>query len=279
LKVRTHPDGLNITAANKIRSGTKLQVAFSGQLSQVTVFQKDQDIQEHNFKHTDQWLTKLGANDSIDGSRLIWKGVDSRSTMGFLSNFRTHPACRKAETDLLNKYIEKLNTYGELVDWTIVLLQSSRSKNKYPIAGNEIGLIERADTTEADQTKASDLYMLANSNILNPSDESIDLTENQMQDALELTISDWKKGNSRSKNKPERPSGRFIRKIRKPQKGLLLIYPLDHNLVTHNGETFSGTPIIGFALSFPTGSKDEKVEYQVNTRYWQDRYSEDESDA
>ena len=38
LKVRTHPDGLNITAANKIRNGTRLQVSFSGQLSQTTFF-------------------------------------------------------------------------------------------------------------------------------------------------------------------------------------------------------------------------------------------------
>jgi hypothetical protein len=59
----------------------------------------------------------------------------------------------------------------------------------------------------------------------------------------------------------------------------LLIYPLDHNKITFKGEKFTDKPIIGFVVSFPKGSRDDIVEYQVNTRYWQDRYDEKGDDA
>lgn len=274
LKVRTHPDGLNITAANKIRNGTRLQVAFSGQLSQTTVFQKDQSIQEFNFEHTETWLQKLGESDVVERNKRIWRSIDAGAITKFLADFRTHPACRKAETDLLNKYIEKLSEYGELVDWTVALLESSTPENSFSIAGKKAGLIKRTD-----QSPETDLYMLAKSNILNPPDQYIDLTKDEKDEALFDTVEAWKERKSRAKKQPVEPSGPFIRKARPKQQGLLLIYPLDHNSVTHDGNKFSEKPIIGFAVSFPKGSKDEKIEYQVNTRYWQDRYGEEDDDA
>lgn len=274
LKVRTHPNGLNITAANKIRNGTRLQVAFSGQLSQTTVFQKERSIQEHNFEHTDVWLQKLGESDLVERNKRVWKSIEAETIKEFLADFRTHPACRKAETDLLNKYIEKLNEYGELKDWTVALLESSTSENSYTIAGKDVGLIKRTD-----KTPETDLYMLANSNILNPPDQYIDLTKDEQNQALCETVEAWSEGKSRAKKMPVEPSGPFIREARPKNKGLLLIYPLDHNLVRDDGNKFSDKPIIGFAVSFPKGSRDEKIEYQVNTRYWQDRYGEEDDDA
>lgn len=274
LKVRTHPDGLNITAANKIRNGARMQVAFSGQLSQTTVFQKDKSIQEHNYNHSEKWLKKLGDSDLLKKNKLIWKSVHPERIVEFLGEFRTHPACRKAETDLLNKYIQKLNTYGELTDWTVALLSNSSTSVTHVIAGHEIGLIKRKDTTPNE-----DLYMLANSNILNPPDQYIDFDNTQIEEALYATIEAWKDGKTRNKEEPQIPSGPFIRSTRPADKGLLLLYPLDYSYATCKGERFIDKPIMGFAVSFPKGSRDEKVEYQVNTRYWQDRYGEEDDEA
>ena len=121
--------------------------------------------------------------------------------------------------------------------------------------------------------------MLKKSNILSPDDEQLDLTIDQKGKALDDNIAAFEKGltRSRSKKKPEKPSGPFIRSVRSPQKGLLLLYPLDHTLLE---KPFTTTPIIGFAISFPESSRGQAsaIEYQVNTKYWLDRYGEEEED-
>ncbi|MNF12733.1 hypothetical protein D3C80_2143270 [compost metagenome] len=78
---------------------------------------------------------------------------------------------------------------------------------------------------------------------------------------------------------PTSPSGPFIRRTRTPQRGLLLIYPLDSSDVLLDGEQFTDMPIIGMAMSFPASRNRTTVEYQVNTKYWLDRYGDDEDDV
>lgn len=274
LKVRTHPNGLNITSANKIRNGTKMQATFSGHLSQTTVFYKNKDIQEHNFLHTDNWLSKMQPCTHNEKNKMVWNSVPPEDIINFLSEFRTHPLSRRAAPDLLIKYIKKLNTYGELTSWTVALLSnSSTADNFYPIAGQKFGLIKRKDTTPN-----GDLYIPVKSNILNPPDQYIDFSKNLYEKALNATIRAWESGDARAKDKPKLPSGPFVRMTRPPSEGLLLLYPLDSKSVTLKGEAFTDKPIIGFAISFPKGSKDENVEYQVNSKYWKDRFGDTDED-
>ncbi|WP_010583102.1 Z1 domain-containing protein [Schlesneria paludicola] len=127
LKVRTHPDGLNITAANKIRHGRRMQVSFSGHLVQTTIFHKDAKIQEGNMKATESWLRSLPQPQSLP-RRVEWKNVPAARIISFLESFTVHPLCRLAECDLLIKYIQKLLGFGELKNWTVALISSSESK-------------------------------------------------------------------------------------------------------------------------------------------------------
>ena len=274
LKIRTHPGGLSITAANKIRHGRKMQVSFSRTLAQTTIFHKDTKIQEKNFAATDQWLQTL-KQPTTEKKRVIWKGIDATQIISFLEKYTSHPMCRQAEGDLLVKYIQKLMGYSELTDWTVALISNSVSKATQAIGGHYVGLLYRAD----DMPKDNRIYMLKKSNILSPDDEQLDLTIDQKGKALDDNIAAFEKGltRSRSKKKPEKPSGPFIRSVRSPQKGLLLLYPLDHTLLE---KPFTTTPIIGFAISFPESSRGQAsaIEYQVNTKYWLDRYGEEEED-
>lgn len=271
LKVRTHPDGLSITAANKIRHGRKMRVSFSHHLSQTTVFHKDAKIHEVNFKAADEWLRSL-SNPVAEMTRVLWKNVAPEQICKFLNRYTSHPMCRKAETELLVKYIEKLMGFGELKNWTVALISNSDSKaTPWTISGQQIGLIFRGDKTPDDTS----LYMLNKSNILSPQDEQLDLSNDQIASALKKNIDAWSLGNTRSENEPKRPSGPFIRNERLPQNGLLLIYPLDHSRFD---KSFTSVPIIGFAISFPesTRGKFSAIEYQVNTTYWRERYGEDD---
>lgn len=274
LKVRTHPAGLNVTAANKIRHGKKMRVSYSGHLSQTTIFHKDPKIHEKNLAITDRWIQSLKQPTGTEKKRVVWQNVSATQIVNFLEHYTSHPLCRQAESDLLIKYIQKLVDHGELTSWTVALLSNSMPKaTQAKIDGHKVGLLYRADNTPDD----SSLYMLKKSNILSPEDEQLDLSDEQKAKALADNIAAWEKGETRSTKKPERPSGPFIRNTRSPQKGLLLLYPLDSSLLE---KPFTSTPIIGFAISFPESSRGQAsaIEYQVNTKYWRDRYGEEDED-
>jgi len=280
LRVRTSPDGLNITAANKLRHGQTMRVAFSGQLAQTTVFAKDEDIQKRNFANTSQWIESLGANTDEHGKSLVWLNRSAEEVLTFLSGYQTHPLARKADTGLLKKYIQKVNAYGELSNWTVVLVSSSTAKKDSHVGGHTIGLVRRSEAgADPASGEPSSLYMLRNANILNPPDEYIDLKLIGGYDAAYAeTVKAWTAGLIKAKTEPKSASGPFVRAERPATNGLLLVYPLDPTEIDCPEGSKVGSPIIGIALSFPKGSRDEKVEYQVNNQYWQDRYGDDESD-
>ncbi|SFQ06407.1 Z1 domain-containing protein [Pseudomonas sp. NFPP07] len=274
LKVRTHANGLSITAANKIRSGKKMQVTFADSLAQTIVFDKNQNIQEKNFRHIDEWIGGLGSFSAQKKNNYLWDEVKPDQVHDLLTGFKIHPFSRGADPELISKYIEKVNDIGELTSWTVVLISSGTANTKLPIGGHQTGLVERQDV-QPDK----DLYWLQKANIISPEDQYIDLDSSQQASALAATVDAWANGETRHKMQPTSPSGPFIRRTRSPQRGLLLIYPLDSSNVFLNGERFTEMPIIGMAMSFPASRNKTTVEYQVNTKYWLDRYGDDEDDV
>ena len=269
LKVRTSPDGLNITAANKIRSGKKLRISFSGHLAQTTIFAREATINEMNFRSTENWLQSLGEPE--EDKQFIWKNISAHKVMEFLDGYAANRFCPGADSELLTKYIKKMLAKGELEQWTVALVSSRVAKNEYTIAGLPVGLIKRTPETHFDKT----LYKMNKSNILSPEDEQIDLEDSQKKKAFDLTLAAWKDGTAKRKSQkePVRASGPFIRSVRSPKTGLLLLYPLDPSEVT---PPFTSMPIIGHAVSFPLSEQAATVEYTVNTTYWQDRYGSDD---
>jgi len=271
LKVRTSPDGLSITAANKIRSGKKLRISFSGHLAQTTIFDREATVNEKNFHSTENWLRSLGKPEKE--KQFIWKNVSAYKVMEFLDRYVANKFCPGADSDLLSKYIKKMHNKSELEKWTVVLATSRAAKSNYTIADLSVGLIKRTPETHFDKA----LYKMKKSNILSPEDEQIDLDDSQRKMAFDLTIQAWKDGTAKriAKKEPVRASGPFIRSVRSPKTGLLLLYPLDPSEVLPQ---FTSTPIIGHAVSFPLSGQAETVEYTVNTIYWQDRYGSDDDD-
>ncbi|WP_289137779.1 Z1 domain-containing protein [uncultured Brevibacillus sp.] len=265
LRVRTHPDGLQITASNKLKHGTKMAVSFSGGISETVVFYKDRDITEKNHALVNNWLTKLSTPEDVNGS-WRWTEVDGSRIIELLEGYRTHPLSRKAEPSTLCKYIRKLMLEDELNEWTVVLISNRKGTKQETIAGRNVGLIERRDDSKEDQRK----WMLPKGRLLSPVDEfKYDLDESQRTLALEQTISAWRNNpKRRGKEEPSQPSGPYIRAVRPKNKGLLLLYPL----IT----SFSEKPVIGYSISFPKSHKSVEIEYLVDTTYWRNVYGEDD---
>ncbi len=281
LKIRTHPNGLNITAANKIRHGQRMRVSFSGHLVQTTIFDRISDVHELNFKSTERLIRSLPAY--IEKKRnFVWENIAASGIISFLESYRANRFCRQAEPDLLIKYIRKQNENNELINWTIALVNNnSKGSVTAKIADLDIGLTDRRDNIDQKRpTNFKDLYMMSKSNIISPIDQSIDLLPEERQKALADNLRAFNANLTRNSKEPTEPSGPFIRRNRPAQRGLLLLYPLNHTN-SAIGTPFSSTPIIGFAISFPESSRAElsAIEYQVNTRFWIDRYgTEDEDD-
>ena len=236
-----------------------------------TLFEKNKDIQERNFDLMSKWIGSISPCDKEKKNNYIWDIDSPEPIHRLLNQFRIHPFSRGVDPKLISKYIEKVNNIGELTSWTVALISSSTAKNQFSIGEYQIGLTERRDLQPD-----NDLYWLQKANMISPEDQYIDFDENQLAEALSATVDAWRKGETRHTNEPTAPSGPFIRRVREPQRGLLLIYPLDSSSVTLNEEQSSELPIIGMAFSFPASNVPTMVEYQVNTKFWIDRYGEDE---
>jgi hypothetical protein len=93
---------------------------------------------------------------------------------------------------------------------------------------------------------------------LSPFDEAIDLTEDEFAEALAETN---RERQAVKKDPTDRPSGPSIRDVRRPQNGLLIIYPLDPDVP----KIKTARPVIGVVVSFPDSPTATRRLYFENT--------------
>lgn len=257
LKVRTHPSGLIITGANKMRNGTVMQLSFAGTISETYLFYKDEKNIRRNLRVTEDLISDLGTY-IVEKNNFIWKQVSGSKIVDFLTNYQSHPDARLANTRSLIDYIQTQLEQNELVSWTIALISKSKAENKYSIAGLEVGLTRRDNVAAPSLSE----YRLSRSRLLNPPDEMLDFSPSDKEEIIRITRERSKKPDSKSKT----PNGNVIRGMRNPRNGLLLLYPLDPQVIN------ADTPVIGFGISFPSSRSAKSVEYKVNNVYWEQEF-------
>lgn len=96
--------------------------------------------------------------------------------------------------------------------------------------------------------------------VLSPFDEAIDLSDEEFAEALAETNRECA---AVGKDSTDRPAGPSIRSVRgrRPQNGLLIIYPLDPLVA----ETDTERPIIGVVISFPDSVNARRRAYIEST--------------
>jgi len=258
LRVRSHPLML-VTSAVKMRNGTKMQLSFSGDISETIIFNSDSRAIAQNSTAVTNWLASLG--EQQDGKKTggyTWRGVNVEQILTFLSSYRSHEDALRADAALLSRYIKAQTENRELIDWTVRLVSSGKADAApSEINGATIGLVTRAQYLAASPGRYSIRRLVS------PSDEMIDLSEEQRKQALALTVRDWEQDKNPKKREtpPEVPGGRQIRQIRPKTNGLILIYPLDPK---EAGITETSPPIMGIAISFPKSDTAREITYTVN---------------
>ena len=264
LKVRSHPV-LLVTSQLKMRSGTEMQLSYSGDISETLIYPKDHKKISNNLSATNLLIRSMGGEKSAanKGGSYIWKDVPGRKIIEFLTSYDTHKDARKVDGKLIAKYIEKQIEQNELTNWTVYLLSvgvksdgKANDVSKY-FSGMKVGANIRKNI---EQTKISDRYTIKR--LIGPAHEFIDLNPVEYERALELSVQNWKDSSKKNKSTipPTSPSGRSVREIRSKEKGLLLLYPLyDEEVSSSGGEM----PNMGFAISFPKSETAKSISYIV----------------
>jgi len=270
LRVRTHPNGLQITGASKLRTGTEMKVSFSGTIAETVVLFSNPDVLRTNAEAVENFLQRAQATGERSDSkpRTVWSYVPADEVIQFLRDYRTHPGALKVSSDNMARFIAQKNADGALTAWEVVFLKGGTAEKEYDISPvGCINLIKRERVLH-DDTKQCVRRLVSRS------DEFIDLSPTELNEALNKTIVAWeaKDPEKRSENKPDTPSGPFIRDVRPKSRGLLLIYPVQF----YDDETPIDTerPVYGIALSFPSAglSEDDGIVYRVNNVYWDQEF-------
>lgn len=278
LRVKSHP-ALMVTSRVKMRHGTELQLSFAHSISETIVFHRDAHNILMNFNATDKFIRRLGTPSEIGPTRsrpggathrwsdtCLWYDVDAEEVIAFLDSYKTHNSAIRVHSKILREFIEAQVEADELTSWTIALM--SGGKEQYKVGGHNIAMSGRSPSTRVGYRLETERYVIRR--LLAPRDEAIDLSLEDYEEALRMTVDNWRAdpGRSRRQQEPTTPSGPSIRERRNARNGLLLLYPL-----SPEGNHVEGkVPVIGFGISFPGSSSARTVTYTVNNVYSQQEF-------
>lgn len=265
LRVRSHPDGLMVTARTKMRHGEIRRLSYSKTLTESVVYSlKPEDIERHSAALNDL-ITDIKGHPPDPGvsarsKHHSWQHVEREVVQKFLGELyrgqeEFFDSIPRARPDKIREYIGRVEG-DELQKWTVVLVRNT-TRNDRDIAGHELGYTTRARFGSPDDK----IFRIRR--LLDPTHESLDLTESEWQAAMRKTVAAWeRRGNSEASKQPTAPKGIFARGERSSERGLLLLYPL-----IPKEEGSPTTPFVGYGLSLPESPSAPDIEYVVNNQY------------
>ena len=298
LKVRTNPN-LIITSKTKMRNARKELTSFSQEVMEIVTFMKNEETVHSNFDTTNLLLSNIG-NPSVQGEYdnslhkwkniHLWKNIDPKHVINFLKDYKRFIEARSIETAQFAKYIENLNTFNELTNWTICLHGSGSSKIKKKFANKyDTELLLRTPSNQRNEKKIS-LKVITQS-----VDELVGLEGDEINNYKSGLQSFTKIHNPDTDEKSIDQARRDLARYHRSEKrGLLNLYPIlgftnlssyrsykgykdknKNNIKGHydikkiDPNHLTTQPLIGFQLSFPFSKMGDQacVEYMVNTVY------------
>lgn len=273
LKVRSHPGCLQITAANKMRYVQYIRVSWAARLLETYGLCNNKKVKHLNLICTDSLLNQLPNTYMEKNGHYVWTKVSPYIVTNFINQFTIDANHKSADLDVIQQYINILNGYGELTEWSVVLINKTvRPEAQWKYSnGMMVGCTKRTRAADTDEQT----YCIRNGHIISRWDELIDIDGNTLSLALARTRE--VKNEAGEEWKEKYPSTTLVREeYRSVKNPVLLIYTLDPyyaNVFDGNGNIKVGTPVyqhtdepfVGFAISFPhTNTSFDGVEYTAN---------------
>jgi hypothetical protein len=242
LYVRSHPDSLLITAANKMRNSQKVTVeqSFSGRLRESYVVSIDPELNGRNFDLiAEHWRNGFGGRPEEDtGKGLIFRDVPITVLENFLTRFETHSTFAGIKSDVVN-YLERIAEKHPRAD--VLLISPGGVPSDRPFTMSD--QIRVVGNNQPDGSA----WRLNKDRVASRGDEKLGLDDMQRQ-AAETQVAE--EGGSGA------VSDTHYRMVR--NRPLLMI----HSLEPRDGAVAG--PIAAFGVSFPCGDYSTTVNVVVN---------------
>ncbi|CUA91024.1 Z1 domain [Chelatococcus sambhunathii] len=243
LYVRSHPDSLLITAANKMRSGQEVTVeqSFSGRLRESYVVSIDPEVNARNFELiAEHWRGGFGGRPEEDtGKGLIFRDVPIAVVEDFLTRFETHSTFAGIKSDVVS-YLERIAEKRPLADVLLI------SPGGAPDDGGPSTLRNQVRVVGRDQPNGT-AWRLNKDRVASRGDEKLGLDDTQRNEAEALAGGEDGTG---------AVSDTHYRMVR--NRPLLMI----HSLEPRDGAVAG--PIAAFGVSFPYGDYSTTINVVVN---------------
>lgn len=263
LRIKTHPI-MYITSQVKIKSGTVQRLSYSNTVSETTVFEIDDTFFANNFAVADQFVRSLGepikdylkkkGNGITKAEHLFWENVHGSFITEFLMKYRTAKTALRANSEYLRKYIDAQIQKGELIRWTVVLINTG-SKSDLRLGGYQLnaGVKRNPEDSLKNDKKGSSISI---KRLMTKDHEYFDFDKDQLKKADRIRKEATQQKESRN------VSSKIRAELRKPEEGLIVIYPIDRD--TSSALAGASHVPIGIALVFPESKNNTSVEYVVN---------------
>ena len=275
MRIWQHPT-MQVTSPMKRRFATNTTItqSYSGQFEQTFRFplRRIEDLatqSEANRISVRNFLASLGKPDGIQSDRKgpVWVGISPDRILGFLRSYQTDPSSRSISTPLICDYIERANQHEELIRWVVAI--RGREQNDALLGEADWG-IEGRRIYQISRTR-----LIKNIDsvgvITEPRHEAVGLSE-ELREQMDEHIKDGDSDNVAA------------RKVRPPEEGLLLLYPIsrqsgyerERTEPLRNRSPLYDDPngplardLVGLAISFPWSNQPQQVEeYLEGTVGW-----------
>ncbi len=243
LYVRSHPDSLLITAANKMRAAQEVTVeqSFSGRLRETYIVSTNVDVNAKNFDLiSDHWRGGFGGRPEESTKKgVIFRDVSVEVIDDFLAQFECHATFAGPKSDVL-RYLERIATRHPLADVLLISPPGGSGGERPFTLKNQLRVVGK------DQPNGT-AWRLNKDRVASRGDERLGLSDAQCAEANNEASSEGSAG---------AVSDTHYRMVR--EKPLLMIHSLKPK-----GGAVTG-PIAAFGMSFPYGDYSTTIKVVVN---------------
>lgn len=184
LRVREHPGGLLVTALNKMSHARSQKLSYAGQLVQTAHFATDNKVVRSNRNAVDKFLRHLGGKDTatLVNSALLWQNVKPGQLLNeFLCDFTVASESWRLQKLELMEFIRRQSEAGELLNWTIALVDTKGKGTTVPLAECVVQAAERSPEKGTwPEDSVPTVFEAPNANIQSPAHQALDLEHPKM---------------------------------------------------------------------------------------------------
>lgn len=285
IRVRSHPDSLLVTAANKMRNSTEveIQLSFSGKSVESPYLPNTSTRNDGNARIASSFIETLRAP-AREGRRYVWRKVKAADVAQFLGqldipamNAQFIPDQQTGERPLV-EFIRE-NTIEKLSEWDVCVPEGDGDKAiDFSIldADGAAQPVQKRLRQFEKATGGTSGYVIVNKHRVGEiADEKVLLDKNTIREAED----DWRSESAENAAKTVVPGDAYRRKRQRPLLTIHAIQPSGPSASKDPGkpprtlpaEAIKSKLLIAVSLSFPEFEESEqaRVLYRLNKVYLQ----------